>query len=108
MTLQPQQGGLGRGGRNNRDELSFISDVQRVESEHLACPADFLAYGNRAFIKLHPHLGTRGNLIERARKAAPGWVPQAMDLWSRFEQARNQGMQSRRIGGYLRFELQAL
>ena len=41
--------------RNERDELPFIRDEKRVESEDLACAANRVADRDERLVDLHPH-----------------------------------------------------
>ena len=97
---------IGLGGRNNREEFTFIGDIKRIETEDLACPLDFFADGDLSFIEqpskidstiplsgavslsifvwnsnpgclqMHAHPCSLCNFAQRASDASTGGIPQ--------------------------------
>ena len=64
---------------NDGHQLAFVGDVQRVEAEHLAGPADFGPQRNRRFVQLDADAEPLGQFVQRARQSAARRVAHAAD-----------------------------
>jgi hypothetical protein len=70
VRLHRCQNTIGLGGRKNREEFTFIGDIERIETEDLAGSLDFFANGNLRFIEQHAHPGRLGNFAQCAGNAS--------------------------------------
>ena len=76
MAAQRLEGGVGLLGGNDRQELAFVGDVQRIDSEQVAGPGDRGIDGQGGLVQDHGEAGVVGELVADRPDAAPGRVPQ--------------------------------
>jgi hypothetical protein len=55
---------VGTIGRYHRDELSFVCDVQRIQSEQFTCSANGFAQRQVFLPKVHTHASVASELIQ--------------------------------------------
>jgi tRNA U38,U39,U40 pseudouridine synthase TruA len=61
--------------RNNRNQLSFIRNIERIEAQQLTDSPHLLTNRNSFFFHLDTHSGLPGNLVERRGKPAARGIP---------------------------------
>jgi len=94
---------------DEREELPFVGDVERVEPEDLARSAHFLGDGDRRLGDRDADAGGLRDLVEDRGDAAPRRVAQDVDVEAEgFEKGRDHAVQGGGVGRDRRSELEPL
>src|ERR1039458_7727033 len=98
---------------NDRNQLTLISHIKRIESQYFAGALDGFTDWNIALLQQHSDLRLAGNFIQGGSYAAAGWIAQAVDsrhsvAAHHFEHYVNQAMEWRAVAFNRPFKLQVL
>ena len=91
-------------GRDDRDELSLVRDVERVDAEDLARPGHFRPDGNRALVEDDGQLRGGGELVEGGREAAARRVSEEPELLAELHERRCELVNGDRVRADIRLE----
>src|SRR5215471_9650168 len=83
--------------RDDRGQLAFIRDIQRIQPQQFTCAPDFIPNGDCPLLNLDTDLSLLCDLIQSAGQPAASWVAHAPDLRGRAEHSRHQFMKRSRI-----------
>ena len=93
--------------RHERDELTFVGDVQRVDAEDLAGAHDLGPHGHPVLDDRHAELGRQGDLVEHRGDPTTRGVSHAVQvLAASLQQRLGQRPQRRRVAADVGAQLQ--
>jgi len=82
---------------DERDQLAFVGDQQRIESEYLARSADRVSDRNRGLVDIDPEMLARRNFNQRRREAAASWISHRMNIGTDSKHLARQFVQRGRV-----------
>ena len=88
-----RQHSIGVGGRDHRNQLAFVRQIQRIEPEDFAGALHFLAQRQRRFADADADVGRVSEFVQHAGDAAAGGVAHTVDAGASGQHRRHQAVQ---------------